>query len=123
MNTNAVADAILAVLTPIHSRTTRNKPATSPVFPYAVFFLDSLTPTNPSLDYYLEVQIFDDPNVSVRTIETLADSIQSSIDNKVIINTTLNIHATLEQRQYVSNNDLTTTQMISLRFVVRAYFK
>lgn len=123
MNMNAVSDAVLAVLTPLHSRIYRNKPPTTPTFPYCVYFLDSAVYVSPSNDIYLEIQIFEDPNTSVRAIETLADTIQNTLDNKVIINSTLNIHLALEQRQYVSNNDLTTSQMVSLRFVVRSYFK
>jgi hypothetical protein len=87
-----------------------------------VFALASATATDPSVDYYLNVDIFDAPHVSVRAIETLADTIQDALDNDVIRTAALNLHLTLEQRQYVSNTDLTTAQMINLRFVVRAYF-
>lgn len=122
MDTNAVADIILATLGAIHARTYRNEAPQSPTRPYIVFTLASVSATDPSVDYYLNVDVFDAPHVSVRTIETLADTIQDALDNSVIRTSALNLHLTLEQRQYVSNTDLTTAQMINLRFVVRAYF-
>lgn len=122
MNTNAIAGEVLTQLSLLHPRVTRNKAPQTPTNPYVVFTLDSSIPTDPSVDYYLNVDIFDDPNKSVAAIETLADSIQDTLDNKVIHTSTLNIHFVLEQRQFVSNADLVTSQMINLRFVVRAYF-
>jgi hypothetical protein len=122
MDTNAVADIILATLGAIHARSYRNEAPKSPTKPYIVFTLASASATNPSVDYYLNVDIFDAPHVSVRTIETLSDTIQDALDNNVIRTDALNIHLVLEQRQYVSNTDLTTAQMINLRFVVRSYF-
>jgi hypothetical protein len=122
MNTNAVADIILASLVNLHPRTTRNKAPQSPISPYVVFYLDSLVPTTPSNDFYLNVDVYDKPDVSVRAIEDIADNIQSEFDCKVIRTESLNLHLVLEQRQFISNTDLTTAQMINLRFVVRAYF-
>lgn len=123
MNINAVADAVLAELSPLHARTHRNKPPQSPVWPYVIYRIDSVTATDPSADLYLNIDIFDDPNASVRAMETLADTIQNDLDNKVLLTSLLNLHFAIEQRQYVSNTDLVTAQMINLRFVVRAYFK
>lgn len=122
MNMNAASDAILDVLTPIHARTYRNKPPKSLTFPYVVYFLDTALPTDPSTDIYLNIDIYEDPNASIRTAETIADSIQNTLDDLIIRNASLNVHSTIEQRQYVSNNDLVTSQMINLRFVLRSYF-
>ena len=122
MDTNAVADAILADLTALHARSYRNKTPQTPVTPYVVFMLDSATDTVPSLDYYLNIDIFDSPNEPSRASETLADTIQAYLDDKVIINETFNLHAALEQRQYISNTDLVDRQMVNLRFVCRVYF-
>lgn len=123
MNMNAVADAVLPVVAAIHSRTYRTKPPQSPAWPYVICTLDSSIENGPSSDIYLNVDVIEDPNVSVRAMETLADSIQNALDDKVLINSTLNIHLVIEQRQYVSNDDLIANQMINMRFVVRSYFK
>ena len=122
MDTNSVVDIILATLGAIHIRSYHNEAPDKPTRPYIVFALALASPTDPSVDYYLNIDIFDDPHVSSRAIQTLADNIQDSLDNDVIRTAALNLHLVLEQRQYVSNTDLTTSQMINLRFVVRAYF-
>lgn len=122
MDTNAVVDIIHATLGGIHARSYQNESVQHPVMPYIVYTLDTTTPTDPSVDYYLNVNIFEAPHVSSRTIETLADSVQSQLDNRVLLTNALNLHLVCETRQYVSNTDLTTAQMINLRFVVRAYF-
>jgi len=123
MNMNAVADAVLPVVAALQSRTYRTKPPQTPVWPYIVCSLDSATATDPSSDIYLNIDVIDDPNVSVRAMETIADTVQNAIDNHIITNSALNIHAVLEQRQYISNADLIANQMINLRFVLRVYFK
>ena len=122
MDTNAIAGEVLTQLSLLHPRVTRNKSPQNPTNPYVVFMLDPSMPSDPSVDYYLNIDIYEDPNSSVAAIESLADSIQDTLDNKVIHTSTLNIHFVLEQRQFVSNADLVTSQMINLRFVVRAYF-
>lgn len=121
MDSNAISDAILATLT--QQRVYRNKPPTDPIFPYIVCTLESLNATDPSTDYYLNIDICEDPDVSVREMETIADNIQDNLDNKVINDSNLNIHIVIEQRQYISNKDLVTHQMINIRFVCRCYFK
>ena len=121
MDSNKVADAILGTLT--QERVYRNKPILNPTFPYVVCTLESLNVLEPSTEYYLNVDICEDPNTSVRAIETIADSIQDNLDNKVINNNDLNIHIVIENRQYISNQDLITHQMINIRFVCRCYFK
>ena len=122
MDTNSVADLILAKLSTLHSRVYRNESIEAPTFPYVVFSLDSLTPMDPSTDYYLNVDVFEKPHTSVRAIETLADSIQNELDNLVLRTVDLNVNSVLEQRQFISQSDLTTGQMINLRFVLRSYF-
>lgn len=122
MNTNAISDVIWAKLSTLHPRVYRNQSIDSPTAPYIVYVLDSATPNTPSIDYYLNIDIFDEPHTSVRDIETLADTIQDELDCIVIRTADLNLHLTLEQRQFIQQSDLTTAQMINLRFVVRAYF-
>ncbi len=123
MKSNALADAVLAALTALHPRIYRNKSPQTPVSPYVVFYIDSATIVDPSVDCYLRVDIYDKPDVSVRAMETIGDSIVNDFDNKILINGDLNAHIVLEQRQFVSNTDLIEAQMINLRFVVRTYFK
>ena len=122
MNTNALANEILASLSVLHPRVTRNKSPQTPVNPYVVFMLESSLPSERSVDYYLHIDIYEDPNSSVIAMETLADTIQDAFDDRVIRTNALNAHFILEQRQYISNSDLVTAQMINLRFIVRAYF-
>lgn len=122
MNTNAISDLILAKLSTLHARVYRNQAVQSPVAPYIVYKLDSVSATDPSVDYYLMVNIFDEPHTSVRDIEVLADTIQTEFDCTILRTELLNLHITLEQRQFVEQTDLITAQMINLRFVVRSYF-
>lgn len=122
MDTNAISDLILAKLGTLHPRVYRNQAIKQPVAPYVVYFIDSLIPTDPSSDFYLIVDIYDQPHTSVRDIEVLADTIQTELDCTILRTEKLNLHITLEQRQYVAQTDLITAQMINLRFVVRSYF-
>lgn len=122
MNTLAISQQILASLHVHHARTYWNRPPQSPVLPYVVYALDTVTPTDPSYDYYLNIDIYEAINKSVVTIENLADSIIVALDNKVVRADGLNLHLVLEQRQFIPSTDLTTSQMINLRFVVRSYF-
>jgi len=123
MNMNAVADVVMGELSTLHARVYRNEPPQSAVYPYVVCWLESSINSGPSSDIYANINIIDDPHASSRAIETIADTIENAIDERVVINSTLNLHAALEQRQYISNRDLTTGQMVNLRFVLRVYFK
>ena len=122
MDTNAVSDIILTKLSTLHARVYRNQSIASPTSPYIVYVLDSALPTDPSVDFYLNVDVFDEPHTSVRDIEILADTVQNELDKLILRTDELNLHITLEQRQFIAQSDLTTGQMINLRFVVRAYF-
>lgn len=99
-----------------------NRSPQKPTYPYAVYYLDTATPTEPSTDYYLNVNIFDDINKSTIAIETTADQVANNLDNKIILTDEMNCHLVLEQRQFISSDDLITSQMINLRFVARVYF-
>ncbi len=122
MDTNAVSDIILAKLSTLHSRVYRNQSVDSPICPYIVYVVESATPTDPSIDFYLNVDVFDEPHTSVRDIEAIADTIHDELDNLILRTGALNLHLTLEQRQFISQTDLVTGQMINLRFVIRSYF-
>lgn len=123
MNTNAVADEVLTYLETKHQRVYRNKAIQSPVFPYVVFRIDSATNTVPSEDYYLNIDIYEDTNKSVRVMENLADLINNGLNHTVINTEIVNLHFEREQRQYVPAEELVSTHLINLRYVVRAYFK
>ena len=99
----------------------RQRAPQSPTFPYAVCVVPSATPTTPSTDYYFKVNVYDLPSSSAKAIRDIADSIADLLDCRVLIQDGLNIHSILEQQQYVSSTDLVDAQMISMRFVVRAY--
>ena len=132
MNTNAVADEISTYLETKHSRVYQNKaPITIAVnnvkiptpFPYVVFRIDSATNTIPSEDYYLNIDIYEDTTKSVRVMEDLADLIDNGLNHTVTNTSVLNLHFEREQRQYVPPEELVSTHLINLRYVVRAYFK
>jgi len=123
MNINALADAVKTYLDTKHARVYRNRAPQSPVKPYVVYRVESVTDTYPSDDLYVNVDVFDKPLVSVRAMETLADSIDNGLNHTVISTVGLNAQFEREQRQYVPVQDLVEAQMINLRYVVRTYFK
>jgi len=123
MNINAIADETLLYLSTKHSRVYRNKPIQSPVFPYVVYRIDGTVNSYPSEDLYLNIDIYEDVNKSVRVIEDLADTIDNGLNLTVINTTKLNLQFDREQRQYVTGEELVSTQIINLRYNIRAYFK
>lgn len=122
MDMNAISDAVMSVISTLHARTYIWEPPQIPVYPYVFCRLDSSMAVGPSDDVYLIIDIIDSPNVSVRAMQTIADTVQNALDDRVMINQDLNLHAVLEQRQYISNQDLITDQRVNLRFVCRVYF-
>ena len=138
MNTNAVADEVLKYLETKHQRVYRNSAIQSPVFPYLVYRIDSATDSYPSDDMYVSIDIYEDANESVREMEDLADSIDgdgkifdqnnnpkepTGLNHKIINTDILNLQFEREQRQYVPAEELVSTHLVNLRYVVRAYFK
>lgn len=123
MNTNAVADEILTYLDSKHSRVYRNKAKQKPEYPYLIYKIESVVNSYPSEDLYLNIDIYEDINTSVRTIEDLADTIDNGLNHTVINTETLNLQFEREQRQYVSPEELVSSHLVNLRYVVRAYFK
>ena len=123
MNTNAVADEVYDYLITKHARVYRNKSPQSPVFPYVVYSVESVIDSYPSEDLYVNVDIYENANESVRTIEDLADTIDNGLNLTVINTEELNLYFNREQRQYVPSQELVSTQLINLRYVVRVYFK
>lgn len=122
MNTNAVADLLLTELSTKHARVYRNAPPSKPIKPYVVFDVESVMDTYPSHNYYVYIDIFDSPNVAVREISTIADSIEG-LCRSVIDSEAINIQIEKINRQFVSSDDLTSSQMIALQFDCRVYFK
>jgi hypothetical protein len=132
VNTNAVADEVLNYLTSKHSRSYRNTPPKEIIvngvkvtltFPYVVFRIDSGIDTCPSDDLYLNIDVYEKAGISVRTIEDLADTIDNGLNHSIIDTTVLNLQIEREQRQYVPPEELVSTHLVNLRYVVRAYFK
>jgi hypothetical protein len=123
VNTNAIADTILAYLESKHPRSYRNSKPQNPIPPYVVFRLDSGVDTYPSDDIYLNVDIYDLAGNSVRAIEDLADLIDIGLNHSVINNSDLNMQFEREQRQYVPPEELISLHLVNLRYVVRTYFK
>ncbi len=123
MNTNAVADEVLEYLSTKHARVYRNRAPQSPVFPYVVFRVESVLNNSPSEDFYINVDIYEDVSKSVRTIEDLADSIDSGLNMAVMNTSELNMHFLREARQFIDDEELVGKQMINLRYNTRIYFK
>ena len=122
MRSNDVADIIGTKLAAVHPRVYRQKAPSQRVFPYVVYRIESVGDTYPSEELYVNIDLYEAPTASVRTVETLADSIQDELNHKVIIENNTNLHFELEQRQSVDAQDLIDAYLINLRFVVRAYF-
>lgn len=123
MNMNLVADKIYDYLITKHERVYRNKSPQSPVFPYVVYRIESVINTYPSEDLYVNVDVYEDSNKSVRGIEDLADTIDKDLNMKVFNTEELNLHFVREQRQYVPAEELVSAHVINIRYAVRAYFK
>lgn len=123
MDTNAVADEVLEYLSTKHTRVYRNRAPQSPTFPYVVFRVESVVNNSPSEDFYINVDVYEDVNKSVRTAEALADTIDNGLNHSVINTAVLNMHFEREARQYVPDEELVGMQMINLRYNTRIYFK
>ena len=124
MDTNKVADLINTFLATKHTRVYRNKAPQSPVFPYVIFDCESVDDAFPSSDYTVYVDVYDAPNVSVRAMNTLADTIDSSFTGLLINDSALNLHIQSKIiRQYVPIKELVSSQMINMQFSARVYFK
>lgn len=123
MNINGVADEVLKYLETKHTRVYRNKAPQSPIFPYVVYKVESVVNTMPSEDLYLNIDVYEDVNKSVRVMEDLADLIDNELNQKVINTSKLNLYFDREQRQYINPEELVSAHLINLRYVVRAYFK
>ena len=123
MNTNMIADALLAFLETKHSRVYRNKATRSPIFPYVVFRLESVIDSTPSEDFYVYVDIYEDTTKSVRFMEDLADTIDNALNDKVMNADGFNAHFMREGRQFIDGNELVSSQVINMRYNTRIYFE
>jgi len=122
MNSNGVADIVGTYLTTKHNRIYRAKAPKERTYPYVVYRIESVMDTYPSEDLYLNVDIYEDPMKSVRTVETLADNIDAGLNHAVITQSGINLHFEREQRQSVDAQDLVEAYLINIRYVVRGYF-
>jgi len=122
MRSNDVADIIGDYLKTKHTRVHRAKAPSQKVFPYVVYRIESVMNSYPSEDLYLNVDIYEDPMQSIRTVETLADNIDAGLNHAVITQSGINLHFEREQRQSVDAQDLVEAYLINIRYVVRGYF-
>lgn len=120
--TNELADLVYSELKEIHIRVYRNDAPKSPTFPYIVFRLSSGMDSFPTNDYSVDVKIFDknDGTVSVRTIETIGDTIDLALNNQVL-GTTLKAHFKRDIRQFENDSTLSGVQFVNLQYTVRLY--
>ena len=119
---NDIADIFYAKLSTLYSKVYRNQASPSATFPYVVYDVESQLDTYPTNDYYVYIKVFDEPNVSVRAINTIADNIDV-INHSTINGENYIVHITRINRQFITNVELTTTQMVDLQYAVRAYRK
>lgn len=123
MNMNLVADEIYDYLITKHERVYRNKSPQSPIFPYVVYRVESVINSYPSEDLYINIDIYEDSNKSVRVMEDLADTIDKDLNMKVFNTSELNLHFVRDGRNYVPAEELVSAHVINIRYAVRAYFK
>lgn len=124
MKTNDVYDLIEeklnGVLTPM--KISRNRyTGVSPE--YVVVTLTDSTPTTPSSDVSVIVQVFGSSAIgkSVRLLEDRADSIEKVLDEAVISNEKQTIYVLKMLRQFINADELGGIQIVELQFTARAY--
>ena len=122
MRINDAADIIGTYLKTKHSRVYWNKAPSEKVFPYVVYRLESVTDSYPSEDVYLNVDLYENADVSIWTVESLADAIDAGLNHKVKIENSINMQFEREQRQSIDAQELVGAYLINIRYVVRAYF-
>ena len=120
--TNELADMINTKLLTYHSRVYRNNAKKEPTRPYVVYSVRSATDTYPTTDYQVDVKIYDknDGTASVRTIETLADTIDAGLNNLILAGT-YNVHLTRDIRQFDDDESLAGVMYINLQYTARLY--
>lgn len=122
MRTNDAADLVLSMLKTKHDRVFRNKAPAKKEFPYIVFRFGEPVDSYPSEDCYLNIDIYEDSNVSVRNVEGLADIIDNMLNHRVVKSNNMNLQFEREQRQSTDAKELIGAYLINIRYVVRAYF-
>ena len=73
MNMENITDAIMGEISILHSRIYKNEPPQSPIYPCVIAVFETITPTYPSADSYLNINVAEDPNKPVAEMEALAD--------------------------------------------------
>lgn len=118
--TNELADAVYTALIALHARVYRNDAPKKPTFPYIVYRVASGFDTYPTSDYRVDVKIYErnDGTISVRTIETLGDSIDTALNTKII---TSKYHFTKDLRQFDDDPMLEGVMYVNLQYTVRVY--
>ena len=120
---NLFADTIESALKVHYANVYRNRTPANPTYPHIVFNAESVTDTYPSHDVILYVNIIDQPNSVVRVIETMADTIDTDFNHKVINTSQINMRLEKSGRQFIPANDLVNAQMVQIQYVVRTYLK
>lgn len=131
MDNNAVAEAILPLLTAKYDKTYRNQLKDGESLPYVIFTLENAVPTYPSYDIELDIDIYEDGQKIAQTIEDIADNINgdgdifnpTGLDKKIINTDTLSLDINLETRQYIPPTELVGMHFINMKYILRVYFK
>jgi hypothetical protein len=123
--TNELADLLLTTLSVFTSRAYRNKSVDNPTHPYIVYKTSDVNDTYPTEDVLVQIRIFDknDGTVSVRTIESLADSIDTVLNHNTLPTTNYQMFFTRDIREHDNDPSLAGVQVINLQYTVRVYSK
>lgn len=121
--TNEVADIILAKLLLSHARVYRNKAKADATFPYVVFRLTGDNDTYPSTDCILDIKVFEknDGTVSVRTMEALADTINTALNHITLSSAAYEVTLEKTLRQFEDDSSLAGVQFVNLQYSARVY--
>lgn len=129
MNTIEFSKVIRSYLITKHPRVYKAKAPATAQFPYITFRLPSSFNTNPSEDFTLEVDTWDDKE-DTTALETLADSIDgdgdslnpTGLDKKTIVSNGLTATFYREARGEIEDDDPRINRR-QLRYRVRTYYK
>lgn len=123
--TNEVADIIKIPLSALHARVYRNRPITSPTFPYVVYTIKGDNDSYPSTDCIVDIKVFEknDGSVSVRTMETLADNINTALNHNTLSSALYSVTLEKTLRQFEDDTSLSGVQFVNLQYSARVYVR
>jgi len=121
--TNEVADIINTKLLTVSTRVYRNKSVTGATTPYVVFRINGDNDSYPSTDCIVDIKVYESNNgtVSVRAMETLADSINTALNHVTLSSSAYEVYLAKTLRQFEDDPSLTGVQFVNLQYSARVY--